>query len=52
MSIARREDLPVNETEHEIFALVRDGVPLTLLVDLVLGVPERPLPERELSWAS
>ena len=42
----------MTETEHEIFALMRDGVPLTLLVDLALGVPDHPLSEPELSWAS
>jgi len=42
----------MTETEHEIFALLRDGVPLTLLVDLAVGVPEHPLAESELSWAS
>ena len=40
------------ETEHEIFELVRSGVPLTLLVDLAWGVPEQSLVEAELSWAS
>ena len=41
----------MTEHEHEIFALLRNGVPLTLLVDLALGVPELPV-EAELSWAS
>ncbi|HVF20685.1 MAG TPA: hypothetical protein VNA14_10630 [Mycobacteriales bacterium] len=41
----------MTEPEHEVFALLRTGVPLTLLVDLALGVPELPA-EPELSWAS
>ncbi len=42
----------MNESEHEVFALMRAGVPLTLLIDLALGVPELPLDDAELSWAS
>ena len=42
----------MTEHEHEVFALLRNGVPLTLLIDLALGVPELPVVEAELSWAS